>query len=128
MARWKLRSRSKTTKDTDDQVDIVPTETKKPLKPQETSQQEHPEPEEAPVKEYNEVLYAQSIPVKKVSFSPESKKEPKQRTSWENPSTIEQNVDRIGNTKADAVASNPNVSDQIEKKVDRLIAKKKSER
>jgi hypothetical protein len=94
--------------------------------PQTTNPQEHPE--ETPVMEYNEDLYAQSTPVRKASYSPELKQEMKQRTSWENPSTIEQNIDRLGTKKAEGLASHPDVSDQIEKKVDRLIAKKKVER
>jgi hypothetical protein len=93
---------------------------------QTTSPQE--QPEATPVMEYNVDLYAQSTPVKKVSYAPAPKQEMKQRTSWENPSTIEQNVDKLGAKKAEGLASHPDVSDHIEKKVDRLIAKKKVER
>jgi hypothetical protein len=113
---------------TTDQIDVVHRETKKPLQSRDTTQQERPEPEEAPVKEYNEVLYAQVTPTKKLSLSTQPKKESVQRTSWENPCTIEHSVDRIGMKKEETVASNPQISDQIEKKVDRLIAKKKLER
>jgi len=125
MVRWKLRNRSKSTKDTADQTDVASIKTTI-QRPQTTSPQEHPE--ETPVMEYNEDLYAQSTPVRKASYSPEPKQEMKQRTSWENPSTIEQNVDRLGTKKAEGLASHPDVSDHIEKKVDRLIAKKKVER
>ena len=128
MVRWKLRSRSKSTKDADGHIEGTPKETTEPLQSQEPLRKEPPEPEENPVLDYNEVLYTQPTYVKKGSFSPDPKKEQKQRTSWENPSTVEQNVDRIGITKTETVASNPHVSDHIEKKVDRLIAKKKSER
>jgi hypothetical protein len=122
MARWNLLSRSKSKKDTANQAHVAPIETTK-QQPQITSSQE--QPEEVPVMEYNEDLYAQSTPARKVSFSSEPTQALKQRTSWENPSTIEQNVDRIGVRKTDTVASNKDVGDQIEKKVDRLVAKKK---
>jgi len=126
MARWKLKNRSKSTKDTADQNDVAPKEMTTPQQPQTTSPQEHPE--EAPVMEYTVDLYAQSTPVRKVSYAPTPKQEMKQRTSWENPSTIEQNVDGLGTKKAEGLASHSDVSDHIEKKVDRLIAKKKVER
>jgi hypothetical protein len=126
MARWKLRSRSKSTKDTTNPTVVAPVETTNTQQPQTTSPQEHPE--ETPVMEYNMDLYAQSTPVRKVSYAPVPKQEMKQRTSWENPSTIEQNIDRLGTKKTEGLASHPDVSDHIEKKVDRLIAKKKVER
>jgi hypothetical protein len=125
MARWKLRNRSKSTKDTADQGNVAPMETT-PQQPQTTSPQEHPK--ETPVMEYTVDLYAQSTPARKVSYAPTPKQEMKQRTSWENPSTIELNIDRLGTKKAESLASHPDVSDHIEKKVDRLIAKKKVDR
>jgi hypothetical protein len=128
MARWKVKRRSKATKEIDSSIDVVPMVTNPSAQKQNIARQEHPEREEVPVMEYNEVLYAQGTPVKKPQLSFESRKEPIQRTNWEDPCTIERNVDRIGTKKAGVIASNQQVSDQIEKKVDRLVAKKKLDR
>jgi len=126
MARWKLRDRSKSTKETTDQSEVNPKETTTAQQPQPISQQEHRE--ETPVMEYSEDLYAQTGPARKPSYTQEPQQEMKYRTSWENPSTIEENVDRIGTRKAEGLSTHPDVSDHIEKKVDRLIAKKKVQR
>jgi hypothetical protein len=128
MARWKVKRRSKATKEIDASNDVVPVVTNPPAQKQNIVRQEHPEPKEVPVMEYDEELYTQGTAVKKPQLSFESRKEPMQRTSWEDPCTIERNVDRFGTKKAGTIASNPQVSDQIEKKVDRLIAKKKLDR
>jgi len=127
MARWKLLNRSKSKEDTSSQLDIAHVETKTPTQPTGTTQPLHNEPEEVPIKEYNEVLYSRTTPLKKQPTPAEPKKEPVRRTNWENPSTIERNVDMIGRKKSETAASHPQPSDEIEKKVDRLLAKKKLE-
>lgn len=127
MVRWKLRNRSKSTEDTTGQIDTVHMEMKQ-VQPTDTTQAEQPEPEEVPVKEYNEVLCSRTTPLKKLSIPTEPKKEPVHRTGWENPSTIERNVDMIGHKKTETMGSHLQTSDEIEKKVDRLIAKKKLKR
>ncbi|HVP99908.1 MAG TPA: hypothetical protein VMT57_00140 [Candidatus Thermoplasmatota archaeon] len=124
MARWSILRRSKATKETN--LGSVSLETNTPAQ-HIIGQQENPGQKDVPVMEYNEELYAQGTPVKKQQARFESRREPMQRTSWEDPCTIERNVDRIG-TKDETLATNSQVSDQIERKVDRLIAKKKLER
>ena len=126
MARWKLRGRSKSGNETADQKDTDTTKTETPQQTQTTSLQE--QCEETPVMEYNETLYAQAGPVRKPSYASESRQEMKYRASWENPSTIEENVDRIEKRKVDSLSSHPDVDNQIERKVDRLISKKKVQR
>jgi len=128
MARWKLKRRSKGTKETDASVNVTRVKTDPAAQQQPLARQEHPEPKEVPVMEYDEELYAQGTSVKKSQPLFESRREPMQRTSWEDPCAIERNVDTIGTKKTGTIATNPQVSDQIERKVDRLIAKKKHER
>jgi hypothetical protein len=122
MVRWKLRNRPKTTEETTDQVPTIRMESEKPA---DATQPEQPELEEEPVKEYNEVLYSQSTPFKKLSTPTEPKKEAVRRAAWENPDLIEQNVDVMGRKKIETRGSHSQTSDEIEKKVDRIIAKKK---
>ncbi len=123
MARWKLLGRSKATQKTEDQIKTVSTETPATQQPQRISEQEHHE--ETPVMEYNETLYTQTGPVRKPLYPSEPRPEMKYRSSWENPNTIEENVDRIRTRKAEDLSTHPDVDDKIERKVDRLIAKKK---
>jgi hypothetical protein len=127
MVRWKLLGRSKSKEDTTGQIGTVRVETKTLTQPMKTVQTMNNEPEEVPAKEYNEILYARSAPLKKQATPIQPKKEPVQRTSWENPNTIERNVDVIGVKKAGTVTSSSQTSDEIEKKVDRILAKKKLE-
>jgi hypothetical protein len=124
MIRWKLRNRSKLTEDTTGQTNISQVETKKQTQATTTIQSV----DEEPVMEYSEVLYAQTTPLKKQPSLIEPKKEPLRRTSWENLEVIGHNVDRIGLKKVEPIASNQQTSNEIEKKVDRLLAKKKLER
>jgi hypothetical protein len=126
MARWKLWGRSKATQETVNQSEVKVMETPPTQQPQPVKQQEHHE--ETPVLEYNETLYSKGSLVKKPTSSQELQQETKYRTTWENPRTIEENVDRIGTRKEEGFSTHPEVSDQIEKKVDRLIAKKKGRR
>jgi len=125
MARWSITRRLKATKETN--LGSVSLETNTLAQQHIIGERENPGQKDVPVMEYNEELYAQGTPVKKPQARFESRREPMQQTSWEDPCTIERNVDRIG-TKDETLATNTQVSDQIERKVDRLIAKKKLER
>lgn len=129
MVRWKLRNRSKPAQNTTGETDTAHVETREPSQPiNNTTQLVTNEHEEIPVKEYNEVLYPQTAPPKRVSIPTEPRKEPMHRTSWENPSTIEHNVDTIGRKKTEIITLHSQTSDEVERKVDRLLAKKKLER
>jgi hypothetical protein len=126
MIQWKFWKHLKPTPDTSNQINAVSVETKnQPEKETNPTEKVSEEPEEEPVLQYNEVLCAQSTSIKKTSELPERKRELTHRTGWETPGTIERNVDTIESDRTRNAASNQKTNDEIERKVDRLIAKKK---
>lgn len=79
-----------------------------------------------PMKDYTETLYSKNTaPKKNKSSEKDEKKQPK-RTSWENPATIEHNIDTMRQRKTEPSDTTLYTSDDINKKVDRLLTKKKT--
>jgi hypothetical protein len=122
LAKWKVWNRSKgkeaTLPEFEATQDIV-------TKPVEQIQNRTPQQEEKPIMEYNETLYSinsSSKPEKKPGIET---KEPMKRTSWENPKTIEQNIDTMKKTQPETSAPCGHDSDNIDRKVDQILLKKK---
>jgi hypothetical protein len=101
------------------------TETTNSLSP--TSNKEKKEPTDyAPTKEYTETLYTSKSVVKQPGRSTE-KQHPFPRTSWENPATIERNVDAIDPNQNQTTTRAEEKNSQLEKKVDGILEKKKNQ-
>ena len=125
MARWKLFRKSKDTKkEADTEVELPPfQETKEDIQPTEHEPMESDEKQEdKPVTEYHETLYSEGTAPKKTESTPPE--EPWKRKNWESASTIEKNVDKIDPEKTEHQHKTSEIED-IEHKVDRLLAKKK---
>lgn len=134
MARWKLFGRSKSKEEeTIKEIDIPIQEPEKIEKPveeapedkesvEEINEEVVEKPEETSVPEHHETLYSEGHAPKKSEESKPSE-EPWKRSSWENPSTIEKNVDDIEQKKIEKRKTSE--SSDIEEKVDKLLAKKK---
>lgn len=84
------------------------------------------EPKETPIKEYNETLYSIGSEEKKHSATAPDKKQFLKRTSWENSDTIEQNIDHMKRRQADSTTRNTQDTEDVDKKVDFILLKKKS--
>jgi hypothetical protein len=95
--------------------------------PEETIPITQKESEEVPIKVYQEVLYSKDQTPKKPTVAPEKKKESLKRTSWESVGTIEHTVDIMEQktTKSMGSTRKKSGSQVIEKKVDRILRKKK---
>ena len=125
MVPWKLFRKSKDTKEeANREVELPPfQEAKEEIQPSEQEPVETEEKQEdKPVTEYHETLYSKGTAPKKTESTPSE--EPWKRKSWENASTIEKNVDKIDPEKSEQQHKTSEIED-IEQKVDRLLAKKK---
>ena len=124
MAKWKLFNRLKGKKDAPTEVEMTPEhsgESKEKPKIPETRE----EPEELPIKEYNETLYSKGSVQKQPSMTVPEKKQPLKRTSWESARTIEQNVDTMGRKQTELPGTRTQTSSDTDKKVDFILLKKK---
>ena len=123
LARWKLFDKFKSKKEEDNKKTEIPI--------QESEEISQPEPEtidekkeESPITDYHETLYSNGQGPKKSTESPKTSEKPWKPKSWESPHTIEKNVDGISKKKIGHTEKFSESSD-INKKVDRVLSKKK---
>jgi len=124
VAKWKLFNRLKGKKDAPTEVEMTPEhsgESEEKPKIPETRE----EPEDGPIKEYNETLYSKGSVQKQPSMTVPEKKQPLKRTSWESARTIEQNVDTMGRKQTELPGTRTQTSSDTDKKVDFILLKKK---
>jgi hypothetical protein len=76
-----------------------------------------------PIKEYNETLF--SVDIKPAKKYGDERKEPLKRTSWENPRTIEQNIDTMKKTQSETSGIDMKKDIDVDRKVDQILLKKK---
>jgi len=120
LSKWKLWNRSKAKEETLTEIEPPTVQQEKPLQqPSEPT----PEPDTTPIKEYNETLYSINSSAKPQKKPSQETKEAPKRTSWENPRTIEQNIDTMKTPQPESARTQEN--DDIEKKVDQILLKKK---
>jgi len=126
LARWKLFGKSKSKKEENNkEIEIMVQENKEVLQPEpETIDETSEETEELPVTEYHETLYSNGHAPKKSTTPPQTDEKPWKQKSWESAHTIEKNVDDIGKKKID-YTEKTSESQDVDKKVDRLLSKKK---
>jgi len=124
VAKWKLFNRLKGKKDAPTEVEMTPEhsgESEEKPKIPETRE----EPEDGPIKEYNETLYSKGSVQKQPSMTVPEKKQPLKRTSWESARTIEQNVDTMGRKQTELPGTRTQTISDTDKKVDFILLKKK---
>jgi hypothetical protein len=80
--------------------------------------------EDRPIKEYNETLYSKGSGQKQPLYISDRKQSLK-RTSWEDSKTIELNIDNMGRRLLRPSGSSIKTQDDTDKKVDRILLKKK---
>jgi len=127
LTKWKLLKKSKIEEDTYAELEMAPHETKDQKKTEETPPIVKEETEVTPVKEYTEVLYSRNAAQKQPTSAVIEKREQLKRTSWESPSTIEHNVDAMEKQPPESNGSVAQSNTVIDKKVDRILSKKKME-
>jgi len=127
LAKWKIFGKSKPKKeDKSECEEIVHPEPKEILEPEEEIIIETKQDTEEPtVIEYRKTLYSEGYAPKKDKISSKTNEEPWKRRSWENMSTIEKNVDGISKKKMETKTSIQTKSSDTDKKVDKLLSKKK---
>jgi len=86
------------------------------------------EPEEVSIKEYNETLYSKDSVQKQPATTLPEKKQPLKRTSWESLGTIEHHVDDMGCKQTELPETRTQTSNDTDKKIDRILSKKKVRR
>ena len=127
MTKWKLFNRLKGKKDAPTEIEMTPEHSgeseEKPMIPEIRE-----EPEELPIKEYNETLYSKGSVQKQPATSFPEKKQLLKRTSWESARTIEQNVDTMGRKQTELHGTRTQTSSDTDKKVDFILLKKKVKR
>jgi hypothetical protein len=127
VTKWKIFNRLKGKKDAPTEVEMTPEhlgESEGKMKIPETRE----ESEEVPIKEYNETLYSKGSVQKQPATTLPEKKQPLKRTSWESPGTIEHNVDDMGRKQTELPGTRTQTSSDTDKKVDRILSKKKVRR
>jgi hypothetical protein len=77
------------------------------------------------IKEYNETLYSKDSVQKKPASTLPKNEQPLKRTSWESLGTIEHNVDDIGRKQIELPGTRTQMSNDIDKKIDFILSKKK---
>lgn len=119
----KLRGRLKTKEENYQEVEMMAKERKIP---EENIPETQQKPQEVPIKEYQETLYSKDTTGKQQVIQVEEKKKPVKRTSWENVDTIEQSVDAMEEKPMKSRGRETGCGSKVlEKKVDRIILKKK---
>ena len=86
------------------------------------------ESEEVSIKEYNETLYSKDSVQKQPATTLPEKKQALKRTSWESLGTIEHNVDDMGRKQTELPGTRTQTSNDTDKKIDRILSKKKVKR
>ena len=129
MSRWKIFGKTKQKEEPQPSHDGIPQEQPRITPPPSFEEvkepvQETEQPKEQPITEHHETLYTKGDEPKQEKKAAQPRETPWRRTSWENPETIEKNIDTLEkNPKKDSQKSYDSLD--IEEKVDRLIAKKK---
>lgn len=126
LVRWKLFGKSRSKKEEKSkEMETTAQENKEVLPPEpEKIDETSEETEELPVTDYRETLYSNGDDPKKSTTPPKTDKKPWKQKSWESPYTIEKNVDDFGKKKIKNAEKTSNSRD-LDKKVDRLLSKKK---
>jgi hypothetical protein len=122
VAKWKLFKRSKTHDESNTEKKTTTiylnTSEKKPSA-------QIPPQKSKPVTEYNETLFSRDTPTKKEKKPGEEIREPVKRTSWENPKTIERNIDTMNKTRPQPYRGYSKEDVDLDKKIDQILSKKK---
>jgi hypothetical protein len=127
VAKWKLFNQSKGKQKLSAEIEMNTKhigESEKKTKIPETTE----ESEEVPVKEYNETLYSKDSVQKQPATTLPEKKQTLKRTSWESPGTIEHNIDDMGQKQTKLPGTRTQTSNDTDKKIDRILSKKKVKR
>jgi hypothetical protein len=125
LPKWKLFNRLKGKKDVSTEVEMKTQhirESEEKTKIPEIRE----EPEELPIKVYNETLYSKDFIQKKPATKLSEKKQSLKRSSWENIGTIEHNVDDFESKKNEVKGARIQTSNDIDQKVNRVLHKKKN--
>jgi len=125
LTKWKLFNRLKTKEPPQAEITIQKKENQTSEEKQ-GAKQTGKEQTEIPVKVYDETLYSKGSKLKQKSTTTPEKKRSLKRTSWENADTIEQNIDDMRHSQTESTAGGNQNKDNIEKKVDYILLKKKS--
>jgi hypothetical protein len=129
LARWKLFKKSKSSTDTKiKEINISSEESSNDSASQkENNDSESEINEKSPITDYHETLYSIDKKPKKKRLSSKKQKEDNhwKRRSWESAHTIEKNVDTIHMKKR--LYTTTSTDNAIERKVDRLVDKRKPE-
>ncbi|UCD13383.1 MAG: hypothetical protein JSW60_07445 [Thermoplasmatales archaeon] len=124
MIKWKLFSKSKSKKEEKSKEVEIPVQKSEEVPQPEAINETKEETEELPTKDYHETLYSEGQAPKKTTISPKPSEKAWTPKRWESPQAVEKNVDDIGKKKDYHTEKYPKSSD-INKKVDRLLWKKK---
>jgi len=127
VTKWKLFNRSKGKEEASPEVKMA-TELIKESEEKPKIPETREEPEEVPIKEYNETLYSKGSVHKQPATSFPEKKQLLKRTSWESARTIEYNVDDMGRKQTELPGTRTQTSSDTDKKVDFILLKKKVKR
>ena len=123
MVKWKLFHRSREKVQTETQR--ITNHTNKTVEHTSTIQTTK-DSKPLPIKEYTDTLYSKDSVLKQPTIIQE-KRPLMKRTSWENAEVIEHYVDTIGPRKNRAAEPTGETGDEIEKKVDFILLKKKKQ-
>lgn len=82
-------------------------------------------PTNQPILEYDETLYSRTTTPHQKEKTSEVNKKPVHRTSWENLDLIEQKIDTMRRTPQQNVPRRVKSQDDVEKKIDHILQKKK---
>jgi hypothetical protein len=122
LAKWKLFHRSKGKEELPGKVET----TSEYIEKREEKKLDLPSGQEStPIKEYNETLFSMDSSLKPAKKYSGEGKEPLKRTSWENPRTIEQNIDTMKKTHSEASGIDSRKDIDVDRKVDQILLKKK---
>lgn len=122
LTKWELLNRLKRKEKTDAEI----TKENEELKENQTDTEPANQPEEQPIKEYNEILYSKDSGHKPSTSAVSKEKQPLKRTSWENSEIIEQNIDRMRRKRTERKEHDGKTGENTEKKVDYILLKKKT--
>jgi len=118
MARWKLFGRSKSIDEEPECEESFQIETEETIL-SETDQ----DTEDSTMVEYHETLYSKDSKSKKLSKSQQTHKSPSDQRIWRDVNSIEENIDGLDKSKLESSA--PQLDNDINKAVDKLLSKKK---
>jgi len=125
LARWKLFNWLKKKEQPHAENEIT-TEEKIEYSEKQDKSETQKKQTETPIKEYDETLYSKGSEQKQPSTASHEKRRPLKRTSWENANTIEENIDGMKRNQTQSNACSDQDKEDIDKKVDYILLKKKS--